>query len=132
MTEKQNKALNKRYNVAAKYRGFVIQQFCDIELMIDLVICRYFCDNINKSKELLHRLVSDKLDFNTKKILLGYILHNHYTKFIEDNPKFLSDLTKAQEFRNVLAHRKVFTRKKSDLDTFDGDNVWFENPYCKE
>ena len=113
MTEKQNKALNKRYNVAAKYRGFVIQQFCDIELMIDLVISRYFCDNINKSDELLHRLVSDKLDFNTKKILLGYILHNHYTKFIEDNSKFLSDLTKAKNSEMCLPIVRFLLEKKA-------------------
>jgi SAM-dependent MidA family methyltransferase len=88
--------------------GYIIYSTVEIERKIDNFIAKHFCKSKKLANQLKQTLLfTERLTFDAKKDVLISVLKNDYKRFIEDNPKFIANLSEIAPQRNVFAHLDV-------------------------
>ena len=145
VTGKQLDTFKEQTKLASLYRGVILHYFADIEHHIESIIMRYFCADDKRAKEFRSRILCDKIFiFELKEQTLKFIVEQNCeegNKFDQFNKKFnpvkkkkkdappqtiWKDIDEVKEWRNILAHRKVFKREER-ADVFNKDDIYFEN-----
>jgi hypothetical protein len=100
--------LEKKEDIAAYYRGLLIQDTIDLELRMEIIIGRFLSkNNQDKVIDLIEIFDIAMIDFSQKIKILKYIVKKYLKNFpTGDRKNFFSDLTYVMERRNELAHRR--------------------------
>ena len=112
------------FQVAAEYRGSIINETIWLEKRMDDYIAYYFCDDVNRTQE-MHLLFwgDNRMSFEGKKQIFDYIARKHdldwYKQYIslrsapvkKGSISMNNDLCYIMEQRNILAHCVLDLRK---------------------
>ncbi len=125
LNKEEQEKLDKMNKIAMEMRGNFIHQFIRVEMLFDIIITSYFCDDKKKANELGYRLISTKLtSFDTKHTIVSFIVSNSYLELLKQHPTLFEDITELNNLRNVLAHQQLFTIKDV-IEKFDGEIITF-------
>ena len=102
-----NKTLVRKYktvvDLSIKRRGEIIEEFTYVEMVMDIIISRFFCDTTDKTNEFTSVFLSI-VDFSKKKEVIYYILECN-KEFLKKNSSIKSDMDKINSTRNIFAHK---------------------------
>lgn len=102
-----NKTLAKKYkkvvDLSIKRRGQIIEEFTFVEMTMDIIISRYFCDTTDKTNEFTSVLLSI-VDFGKKKEVINYILECN-KEFLKKHSSIKTDMDDLNSTRNIFAHK---------------------------
>jgi hypothetical protein len=102
-----DKMVEDMFFLGAKFRGEIIGSCVNIETILELIIAAYFTGgNLQKTKELLHTLISKDSGLRTKHKLISFILTKHEL-ILKENKGILKEIDDIIQFRNHLAHNKI-------------------------
>jgi hypothetical protein len=95
-------------------RGEIINKAVILEAFLDSLIVEHFCGTTAQKRDLTYAILSkEKVMMSFKAEIVGFILSNYFPEFIEDYPKYISELQSVIDTRNLVAHR-LFV-EQSDL-----------------
>lgn len=87
------------------YRGQIISDLIYLERLIDEIISRHFCNDIEKRKEFFELIIAnERMSFNSKIQVFEYLFRKHQKSFISNFPSVFSDIKNLNEERNIVAH----------------------------
>lgn len=107
-------------NLAFIRRGVIINETIMLERIIDEIMCRHFCEYIQKADELMTFVFGSRMTFDNKIQVFKLITQIHNPKFLEDNPTIINDIIKVNQERNVFAH--YWLKTGSDLSELLKEN----------
>jgi len=118
-----DKDLVARIQMAAYiYRGQLISDLIYIERHIDEALSRHFCSDPKKRLEIMQVVFgTDRLGFSNKVSMFQFICETHYSDFLKENPKMLSELKSLIEERNIVAHYMLDTSDEAGGAFLNGE-----------
>lgn len=115
------------------WRGALLSELIYLERLIDDYIARYFCENIDKAKEMMTLIlcVGGGPTFDVKQAAFIYLLEDKKHPFYQKHPKIKKDLKFVIEFRNLLAHHLLDSSPEA-IEAFNDSNLRFKKFGKKE
>lgn len=107
---------------AEKIRGSILNEITFLEKLMDGILTMYFCNTDLKRDEFFELISSERLNFESKRHIVDYIISHHYKEFYEKNKTTLKFLESLPGKRNVIAHYMIGTSNNS-IDKFKKENV---------
>jgi hypothetical protein len=99
-------------------RGKFIHLAVIMEQRMDYIITYFFIDSDLKKEEFIHLMLqSDRFPLGNKKLVLHYIIENHYPHYYKKYPNLNKDISSLIEDRNVFAHQAFYQPAQKDKDS---------------
>jgi hypothetical protein len=121
-------------------RGLIINETIYLERLIDEFLGRHFCPDPAKRVELFELILgNERINFESKRQILQFVLEKHHKKLVDENKSIFSDLKKIIDERNFLAHQlldsseEAFDKLKEGKIGFvkfrnSTEKVWYDDP----
>jgi hypothetical protein len=106
------------YFMRAYYlRGKIISDTIHLERKMDDYLASYFCNDVEKKKDLMQSLLSTKrIIFENKRLIFDYVVNKANPDWVKKYPKFKNTLIKIIEQRNIMAHYLLKTGEDAIID----------------
>ena len=127
-TQKELEIAMKQRAIASKIRGDFLNRFADIEFMLEVAVCTYFCSGNHKKRfEMMNSLMAHQLmSFEIKQNNVGFIIKNAYPDLEKEYPTLINDIASYKELRNKIAHLKIL-HNENIVKAFNGKDIFFSN-----
>ena len=90
--------------IASGARGQILNLFANLEVHIDFYIAQHFCKKEEDWLELMEQILSTKMTFDQKRVVLNYLLQTYNQEFYSANKGLHAELEKLNKIRNEFAH----------------------------
>ncbi len=109
------------------FRGRIVHRAIDVETAIELFISTFFCHDKQRQRDFwgLIATATDRVSFNSKAGILGFILKQYYPEFLVKYPRYLEALNNLIEIRNIVAHRKLDLSDER-IEKYDGNKIYIK------
>src|SRR3954451_17302344 len=92
------------YELAKNIRAPFIEQAISIERVIDDIIARHFCSDLELQQQFFSIILADRMSFSEKIDILETILRVSYYALFQRHRELKQKLTQIRQFRNRLVH----------------------------